>query len=357
MKMSFEAIRGLVLTLTIIFMLIQTGRSAEITIMPQNDYGCIVQLDGIIEKGDVDKLVRLTSSHDSYSSDIRYFPGQGLASRSANPREDHLLHSICLNSPGGSISEALKLVRYMDGALGTLVPANSICESACALVFMAGSALTGAEDYTQINRKLHAGAKLGFHAPSLNIPDGDYTKEAVTRAWDLAVRNIALIKEQQDLLNIPSSLLVHMLKTPSSEMFYIDTVGKAIRWNIMLSGLKLPSAVTDREVVRACLAGRQLLHDDHVLNGYGLGERDDYVYSGRGEQIAVQNGNLYSAKSIGYLDEGMSNCYFYYDANGPDGGTGSVKFDYVESPIEIKSHFLLHPDTFLKEIALPEDSR
>lgn len=359
--MSFRAIRDLVLTLTVTFMLTQSGRSADITIMPQNDYGCIVQLDGIIEKGDVDKLVKLTSSHDNYSPGVQYFPGEGIASQNTWSGEDHLLHSICLSSPGGLISEALRLVRYMGGALGTVVPAGSTCESACALVFMAGSALTGAEDYTQVNRRLHAGAKLGFHAPSLNIPDGNYSEEAVARAYSFAVNNIALIQEEQDLLNIPSSLLIHMLKTPTSDMFYIDTVGKAIRWNIPLLGTKPPLEFTGTEMVRACFAGVEILQDTYrqygEVNGYGFGDSPDYLYSSRGEKVTAQNNNKYRGRSYGYLDEGASDCHFYYDANGLDGGTGSVKFDYIESPIEIKSHFLLHPDTFLKDIALTEDSR
>lgn len=248
----------------------------------------------------------------------------------------------------------------MGGAFGTVVAAGSTCESACALVFMAGSAFTGAEEYTRVNRRIHADAKLGFHAPSLSIPDGNYNKEAVTRSYDLAVRNIAFIHEQQVLLNIPSSLLIHMLKTPSSEMFYIDTVGKIIRWNMMLFGTKPPLEVTQGEMVRACFAGIEQLQDVYShygeVNGYGFGNSLEGFALGS-SQILPRNGSVYTGTSFGYLDEAASNCHFTFDANSLDGGTGSVKFDYVDSPIEIKSHFLLHPDTLLKDIALTEDSR
>ena len=48
---------------------------------------------------------------------------------------------LCLNSRGGSYEEGLAIAKFLtESTVGTALTPNAVCASACALVFMAGSA-------------------------------------------------------------------------------------------------------------------------------------------------------------------------------------------------------------------------
>ncbi|MCO6187484.1 hypothetical protein [Rhizobium sp. L1K21] len=155
---------------------------------------------------------------------------------------------LCLESPGGSFVEALNFVKARL-AISTMVKADASCLSACSIMFMAGLGSYPGEGVA-VHRFLEPGGRLGFHTPSLEVPGGDYQSEHVNRAYRVAIRSIYEIlhlltvsadKEEGDMGDVqdenrfPASLLMNMLKTPSDEMFYVDTIGKAGRWDIELN--------------------------------------------------------------------------------------------------------------------------
>jgi hypothetical protein len=195
--------------------------------------GCSHYLDGPLVRGDGDRISQaMVESIKGWRKQNNY--GKAV---------------LCLNSPGGAISEALILADTLrETGIGTRLEADSVCESACALVFMAGS-FHAFESGKLKWRVMHPTARLGFHAPALNLQGGQYSGEAIAQSYALALETIAVtlrnLVQNRDFLDgehMAPSLLAEMLLTPPDAMFYIDTVDKAGRWAIKIG----PLAVADR---------------------------------------------------------------------------------------------------------------
>ena len=83
---------------------------------------------------------------------------------------------VVLSGPGGSLSAALLIGKEIqERQFSTLVPANTYCASACSLIWLAGS-----------RRMLGAGARIGFHAASVERNDGSRVE---THVFDGLVRS------------------------------------------------------------------------------------------------------------------------------------------------------------------------
>ena len=207
---------------------------------------CIATFDGQIEPGDADRmkafLARWWAKHEStYKYEM--------------PRL-----SICLNSPGGSLAEAVKmadaLVRdnenYWMASLGTAVPAGAVCESACAVFFMAGGEVTESDVGRLPDRKLHVNGRLGFHAPAIGLSDRTYNKEEVDRAFKIAILSIGEVAKRMDMLRLRHSVLRTMLETAPDDMYYVESIGDAAHWNIQVVGLPLMRDFSPANVDQAC---------------------------------------------------------------------------------------------------------
>lgn len=205
---------------------------------------CNLSLTGEIQAGDADQIIaRLTKALATWSDEGQYG------------------HSVlCLNSAGGSLSEAMKIVDFMrDNYIATRLESAARCESACAMIFMAGSFFIhegGAYKW----RVMHPTARLGFHAPSLLVPDRQYTAGTVSKSYRLALETIALTLSNlvqnrglEDGQQVKPSLLAEMLRTPSDDMMYIDTVDKAGRWGITVGPIATEGkTMGEMEFRRAC---------------------------------------------------------------------------------------------------------
>lgn len=216
------------------------------TIEPHNDpfLGCVVRLSGQIESGDAEKLTEVMISlfgKDEYSDTRRWRAPDNMA-------------RLCLDSPGGSLPEAVRILDTMRGTLGTAIARGSSCLSACSIVFMGGTVETEGDAGRWVSRKLHAGGKLGFHAPALVAPNRNYSAEEVNAAFKIAVRSIGVVLERSALLQLSDSLVAEMLKTPPESFFYIDTVGKAARWRIPVVGSVRPAELNQLAISNACNA-------------------------------------------------------------------------------------------------------
>jgi Clp protease len=106
---------------------------------------CNISLEGRIDQGDLEKLKSTIGAADDPWIKIGTM-------------------RLCLNSPGGSFDEALKIFEFMiDGNISTALLPNSICISACAVIFMAGRPGTR----WGLSRFMHPSSTLAFHAPYL----------------------------------------------------------------------------------------------------------------------------------------------------------------------------------------------
>lgn len=201
---------------------------------PSLNPGCSHRFTGSVEKGDLAKfnIVR---------------PGQTIT-------------VVCLDSPGGSFAEAIKIGEYMkEQNIGAQLEKDAKCLSACSLIFMAGSYYAH-EVGSLFWRIMHPTAQLGFHVPSLVVEEGNYQKDSVEKAYQIAMRSISdmifkLVQKQgfEGGNTMKLALIGEMISTPSNQMFMIDTVDKVGRWDIRIAPSVLPQNITDTQYYQACL--------------------------------------------------------------------------------------------------------
>lgn len=129
--------------------------------------------------------------------------------------------TISLNSPGGSLSEALKIAELIRAQQAvTLLEENAVCASSCVFAFVAGYT-----DYAGMffpRRFAHESARIGVHQPALVIPEGSYSADQMRQAVELAntVQSEALrqfVSAQVDIL-----VLKEMYDTPASSLSYLS---------------------------------------------------------------------------------------------------------------------------------------
>jgi hypothetical protein len=245
------------------------ANSATISISEDADLSCRIFVDGEILAGDAERL-RQTIEDLRSSPEMRDFWGNS-AIRGNRFR-------VCFNSPGGAYLEGIEIARVLSNfggglVFGTAVPANSICESACALAFMGGTE-TNESARLATDRILHPTGRLGFHAPALPIPEGNYSRQEVNRAYEIALESIARIVQARNSFgyDFPESLFEKMLETPQSDFFYIDTLADAEFWGINVHSTGVYAASTEEISRNICEAADSRLHNIY------LGENQGYSH-------------------------------------------------------------------------------
>lgn len=192
---------------------------------------CSLRLMGTVENGDRARLEAAITAHP--------------ASAPVN---------LCLNSPGGSYQEALRVADFLlgaDRAIRTIVDRDAECYSACALIFMAGH--TAPPDM-EPERKLHVRGALGFHAPAVKGREGEYDATVAARAHKEGLKAASqLLRINADRMEIlPESLIAALLRRGRHEFLVVDTVERAGLWNIDLFGYDKPERMTKAMLLRAC---------------------------------------------------------------------------------------------------------
>lgn len=161
---------------------------------------------------------------------------------------------ICLDSPGGSLAEGVRIATLIHGKTGTAIADGATCASACSVIFMAGSVNVEGDPRGAVpDRVLHPRGRLGFHAPALAVPGRRYTETEVNRAFDLAIGSVGQLLNISGHIDLPETLIARMLATPASDMYYITRVGEAARWHINIGPVVEPSDWTPQAVLNACL--------------------------------------------------------------------------------------------------------
>ena len=154
---------------------------------------------------------------------------------------------LCLHSPGGSYREGLAIASYlMEHSIGTAVPAGGECYSACAIIFMGGTYPWKGE----LNRYLNSQAVLGFHAPY--IPDSNNKNRVMVDEGEVGAAYSEGIKAMKAFMElgvgnqtkrIVPELMQEMIARGPNDFFFVDTVGRAIRFRIHLYGVDQPPPV------------------------------------------------------------------------------------------------------------------
>lgn len=264
----------------------------EVLRVEDSEIGCTHLLRGTLMPGAVDRLRgRLIGAHPNAAA------GE---------------HRICLDSPGGSFAEGVRLARFLSG-LSTGVDAGHRCESACFLAFMAGS-FNRMEDRPIIpDRVMHPRARLGFHAPSITTEARYFRPEEVASAWQIALEAVAeLIRLRLDERDYAfrDELLDNLLRTGGDEMSYIETVGEAALYNITVFPVLLPfrDQLARQDPIRADHAAFA-----HVCRALGLLSEDFDIREGPVSSALSANDHDRTG-FVGHFDPGESstNCSLSY---------------------------------------------
>ncbi|MBO6918397.1 MAG: hypothetical protein JJ858_08205 [Rhizobiaceae bacterium] len=230
------------LTVFVLMMgLAHVAKAAEISV-PDSPY-CKVKLDGVISPGDTDKLTAFVKNNKIVDLE-RYDPG----------------YALCLNSAGGSLNEALKLAKYFQNdVVTTVIDQNDACLSACSIAFMFGTEAAG--DYIGSKRAMHFTARLGFHRPSLSIPNrADYTDEQIDKALKVVLDSVVnlLIEANKVFFGhsqpiMTSDLIEKMFDHEGEDFYEITTVDQVGRWNIDVLGWRPPERMELHHAHNACM--------------------------------------------------------------------------------------------------------
>ncbi|MCZ8177645.1 MAG: hypothetical protein O9309_01355 [Rhizobium sp.] len=115
--------------------------------------------------------------------------------------------SITLNSPGGSVDDALAISRLIrEKGLNTQVETRALCASSCPLIFAGGVARQAAED-----------AIVGVH----QVFNAGQERPSPEQAMSAAQSTTARIARHLDDMGIADGLWIHALETPPDRLYYL----------------------------------------------------------------------------------------------------------------------------------------
>jgi hypothetical protein len=156
-------------------------------------------------------------------------------------------HTVCLNSPGGSFLAGVEIAIMVQGYFETRLEPNASCFSACAIIFMAGSADHPGGLFAQPNpeeagygfrmqprRIMSPSSMLGFHAPYINYGGRELVSVDEAQSALLGALSLTSFLLEATQRNYPLALAVEAMSRGPDEMFIVDEVGQLNAWNIGL---------------------------------------------------------------------------------------------------------------------------
>jgi hypothetical protein len=221
-----------------------------------------------------------------------------------------------------------------------------------------------------INRKMHINAMLGFHRPSLRLQDDDaYGSRDIEASYDMAVTSvvdyIVLANKTAPWSSQPmvhSDLVERIFATPGDDIFFIDTVEKAARWDIELLGVTIPTAIDEERAYYACenaLQWKVALHET-PLDFVGLNLNAYSAYSNRqlteiGQRFSVTSSKAGYASAgcmVDFTEQRLRICG-EDEYTGTTFGAGSCSADATAGFEWVSPLALWRPDTKLNQINDP----
>ena len=280
----------------------QASAAADFVLGGDLEMECHATLSGVIGRGDAAMVARVLEDNPS---------------RQGRP--------ICLDSPGGLWAEGLALMElFHERAIPTAVGAGARCESACAIAFLGGSV----EAMTPMPfraRFLHVDGHLGFHAPALEVPQGQYDEATVLAAFNSAMQVVTGLTAWSERLALSDDFLVSLFGTPHDEMYMIDTVGKAAELSVHLVGHVLPRQLTVHMIEQTCRQAMQSVEGEARRFDSGMSIVDAFRIppTRDGRELGV-----------GVVEHGVSSWLGWYVC--------SVAYDPPRGPVSAHRLFELH---------------
>ncbi|MGP6086758.1 peptidoglycan-binding protein [Antarctobacter jejuensis] len=273
--------------------LVSASDAASITLGGDPVMECDATLKGEIVSGDA-KVLENFIKNQNWTTD-----------RNGLPHIDKT-KKLCLDSPGGNYLEGVKIGEVISyKGISTAVGSERVCESACGLAFMYGTAL-GIEGLHAPARRLHPKGKLGFHAPSILINSGTYNESAVNEAYKVAISSIKAFSDSRKNLEIdfPEDLFLEMLGTPPDQMRYVTTVQDAALWGIEVFPVGDPVGTRDKIASYACINA----YDN--VQGFRTNERQSLPSGGAGfiRNVSHEEGFIHVETEPWFFAEGTYTC-------------------------------------------------
>lgn len=188
----------------------------------------VLKLEGRTEVGDDTKFLKAyeaVASEENLSTDMR---GNIILS---------------LNSPGGELYSALGIARMVrDFKITTFVDAGSVCKSACAFIFFAGSRIGYYGDDALPERIFDVHSDLAFHAPYHRTARGTFEEGR------RAVKEIGSALEG----SISVEFLNKILAYGRHDYWSPRTIGDVGVWNFQIAGYVHPT-LTREGMLNACI--------------------------------------------------------------------------------------------------------
>jgi len=141
-------------------------------------------------------------------------PGTAERFKSEIDKRGDYVKTVVLNSPGGSVQEALEMARLIrEKGLGTLVEKGGYCASSCPLVFAGG-----------VTRTAEKGAFVGVHQVIALPAGGAALATADDRAsFDLAQKISAECQRHLVEMGVDPRVWIHAMETPPDKIFYFTS--------------------------------------------------------------------------------------------------------------------------------------
>ncbi|MBY6163265.1 hypothetical protein KUV73_20455 [Mameliella alba] len=230
------------------------------------NHGRVIRLKGPLVEGDADRLAALIEDN-------------GLM-HCFEPGHCPYNNIISLDSPGGNLSEALKLAQYItDNQFHTLLEAEARCESACAFVFLAGYAVY--DGVFVARRFAHETAVLGVHRPSLTLPKGSYTDAQINKAVELLDEAKSEVARRFILSRFPMRLLERMYATPKDNMFLLTAAQLSTVARLLEEPVDRQLKPTRENILGLCseefARARGFVHPD-ILSNLRMDEKGFFTY-------------------------------------------------------------------------------
>lgn len=222
---------------TLIFGLLSSQLAYSATLRPPKSLGetnCSLVLEGAISEGDAEAL------------------------QSVLPYAERGEFTLCLDSPGGSLNEGIRMSDIVaEHGVATLVTNGAVCASACALTFLGGRcSVTGSADiYERHCRFIEPEAVVGFHAPFIQELEQatleTFSAAEVRRIWATSRVASGLYAEALSNRAVPMDMIVDFLAVEPNDLYVVDTVESARRLNIIVLDLP-PGQLSPNVIIGIC---------------------------------------------------------------------------------------------------------
>tara|TARA_R110002126_G_scaffold40226_6_gene118617 strand:+ start:245145 stop:246053 length:909 start_codon:yes stop_codon:yes gene_type:complete len=157
------------------------------------------RLIGTIAPGDADRIIRQMEAAADPETPI-----EGTPEGTPAPVPTRVL----LNSPGGSVGDALRLGRHLrQSGLDTALRASDVCLSACPYLLAAGT-----------RRMAEPGARIGVHQHYF----GENTLLPAFTAVSDVQRGQGLVMQYLDDMGVDTMIMTHALVTPPDEIYLLE---------------------------------------------------------------------------------------------------------------------------------------